>query len=85
MSCRCERKEILEQNGDWDCLKNEETIHKANDLKLLAGIYNAVTAKGLYIEFGSEETNDSITWWPKHCPWCGRKLREDESFVYCEY
>lgn len=78
MKCICERKEIREPNGDWDCLKNEQEIYKTDTLRLVAGVYT----QGFYIDFYSEESNDVITWMPKYCPWCGHKLKDEETFFY---
>ena len=82
MKCICERKEIREPNGDWDCLKNEQDIYKTDTLRLTAGIFTGKFQQGFYIDFYSEESNDEIIWTPKYCPWCGRKLKDEESFRY---
>ena len=75
MSCICERKAVYEENGDWDCLENEEGIEVRPDVSLACG----VDCEGFYLVANGE--CNQADWHPFYCPICGRKLKEpDPSF-----
>ncbi len=84
MSCYCEKKLVLEDNGDWDCIKNEEIIAKSTEEKDpdLVGI--GVDENGFYVFSDSPAGDSGSSFYPKYCPFCGKKLRDEieVTFMY---
>ena len=73
MACICERTVILEPNGDWDCLKNEDGIAVKESVQLACGH----DEDGFYLT--ATGYDEEANWHPFFCPICGRKLRPNDA------
>ena len=92
MSCYCEKKLVLEANGDWECDKNEEIIAKSAEEPDPDFVSAGVDFDGFYIFSCAPATEhgeinyygSGSTFYPKYCPFCGKKLRDEikVTFMY---